>query len=68
MSRIKITTLQSKVDFIILALGGTPDSDASEAKRNVNEFELTAGSIKELLSTCRERLKERTEKIKLFGY
>ena len=27
MSRIKINTLQSKIEYIILALGGKPDQD-----------------------------------------
>lgn len=39
-----------------------------ENKRNLDEFELTSQSIKSGLNSCKERLKERTEKISLFGY
>jgi predicted DNA-binding protein YlxM (UPF0122 family) len=34
----------------------------------MDEFEYTSQSVKTLLNTCKERLKERTEKISLFGY
>jgi hypothetical protein len=39
-----------------------------ENRRNMDEFEYTSQSVKTLLNTCKERLKERTEKISLFGY
>lgn len=67
MSRIKISTLQSKVEYIILALGGKPDQDVEDNKRNLDEFEYASQSIKTALNTCKDRLKERTEKIALFG-
>jgi hypothetical protein len=31
--RIKVETLQSKIEFIILALGGKPDADVAENKQ-----------------------------------
>eukprot|EP00347_Sterkiella_histriomuscorum_P002197 403369092 len=68
MSRIKILTLQSKVEYIILSLGGKPDQDAEENKKNLDEFEYTSISIKNNLNTCKDRLKERTERISLYGY
>ena len=68
MSRLKLQTLQAKVEFIILSLGGKPDQDTQENRRNLSEFEMTSVSIKETLNVCKDRLKERQEKIKLFGY
>jgi hypothetical protein len=86
MSRIKINTLQTKVEYIVLSLGGKPDSDGKcspstssllfltdvslveENRRNLDEFEMAATNVKGLLNQCKERLKERTEKITLFGY
>ena len=68
MSRLKLTTLQAKVEFIILSLGGKPDSDTQENKKNLSEFELATTSIKDILNTCKLMLKERQDKIKLFGY
>ena len=41
---------------------------AEENKRNLDEFEYTSMSIKNSLNTCKDRLKERTEKISLYGY
>ncbi len=68
MSRIKIKTLQAKNEFIIMALGGKPDSDEQDNRKNLGEFEMTSQSIKETLKQCKDRLRERTEKIALFGY
>ena len=41
---------------------------AEENKRNLDEFEYTSMSIKANLNTCKDRLKERTERIALYGY
>lgn len=49
MSRIKIKTLQAKNEFIILALGGKPDSEEQDNRRNLGEFEMTSQSIKDTL-------------------
>jgi len=57
--RIKISTLQSKIEFMILALGGKPDEDVAENKFYLKEFEDYAKAIKSNLSQCRERLAER---------
>lgn len=35
---------------------------------NLDEFEFTSMSIKTNLNTCKDRLKERTERISLYGY
>ena len=66
--RIKIATLQTKIEFMILSLGGKPDADKAENKFYEGEFENTAKTIKENLKACREKLAERSEKIALFGY
>lgn len=39
-----------------------------ENKRNLDEFEYASLSIKNNLNSCKEKLKERTERIALFGY
>ena len=39
-----------------------------ENKKNLDEFEYTSLSIKTNLNNCKDRLKERTEKIALYGY
>ena len=41
---------------------------AEENKRNLDEFEYASLSIKNNLNQCKERLKERTEIISLYGY
>lgn len=66
--RIKIATLQTKIEFMILSLGGKPDADKAENEFYEGEFEKTAKTIKENLKECRVKLAERGEKITLFGY
>ena len=39
-----------------------------ENRRNLDEFEYTSINIKSSLNSCKDRLKERTEKIAIFGY
>lgn len=51
-----------------MSLGGRPDADTQENKKNLSEFEMTSATIKDTLNVCKDRLKERQEKIKLFGY
>ena len=59
MSRIKIQTLQSKVEFIILALGGKPDADKVENSRYLAEFDGVSTEVKQELQKCRALLGER---------
>lgn len=68
MSRITIDTLQSKVEFIILSLGGKPDSDFEENKKNQDEFDNVSGMLKEKMNDCKTKLKERNELIAMFGF
>ena len=39
-----------------------------ENRKNLDEFEYTTMNIKNSLNTCKDKLKERTEKISLFGF
>lgn len=39
-----------------------------ENKRNLDEFELTSNSVKLSLNNCKDMLKERLEKIELYGF
>jgi hypothetical protein len=66
--RIKIGTLQTKIEFMVLSLGGKPDADKEENKFYEKEFEDTSKKIKDDLKICREKLAERSEKIALYGY
>jgi len=47
MSRIKINTLQSKVEYIILSLGGKPDQDVEENNYLLEQFKQTSDIMKE---------------------
>jgi hypothetical protein len=40
-SKIKVETLTSKIEFMVLALGGKPDADVAENKKYLNELETT---------------------------
>ena len=66
--RIKVETLQSKIEFMILALGGKPDADVAENKRYLKEIEETSASIKNDLQLSKTKLSERNEIISLVGY
>jgi hypothetical protein len=68
MSRITIDTLQSKIEFIILSLGGKPDSEFEENKKNQDEFENISSMLKEKMNSCKSKLKERNELIAMFGF
>ncbi len=47
MSRITIDTLSSKVEYIVLSLGGKPDGDLEQNKRNQEEFDQLTAVIKD---------------------
>ena len=47
MARIKIDTLQTKIEFIVLSLGGKPDEDMEENQKNEDMFESIAQLLKD---------------------
>lgn len=47
MSRITIDTLSTKVEFIVLSLGGRPDGDLEQNKKNQEEFDQITAVIKD---------------------
>jgi hypothetical protein len=60
--------LSSKVEFMILALGGKRDADVAENNFYIDKFESTAKEVKEGLKEIRQQLGERLEKIAKFGF
>lgn len=68
MSRIKINTLQSKIEFIILSLGGKPDHDVEENRQSVNYFEKVSKRIQEDLTTAADMLSKRQNLIDCGDY
>ena len=62
--RIKIATLQTKIEFMILSLGGKPDADKIENLFYETEFENTSKMIKDNLKECRNKIEDRSKKIK----
>lgn len=67
-SRIKLNTLQEKVEYIVLKLGGKPDEEIEENKQSIDEFERTFALVNKQLHMCKEKLEERQTKIEQFGY
>jgi hypothetical protein len=61
--QVKINTLQTKIEYMILALGGKPDEDQVENKYLLNQFEQTRSEIKSELQKAHGLLKERNETI-----
>ena len=60
-NRIKIHTLKTKLETMILALDGPPDFDEAENTRLINEFEQTSKKIKSDLIQCKDQLTDRLE-------
>lgn len=58
-SRIKLNTLQEKVEYIVLKLGGKPDEEIEENKQSIDEFERTFALVNKQLHMCKEKLEER---------
>jgi hypothetical protein len=46
MSRITIKTLQTKVEFMVLSLGGKPDGDMMDNQRIQDEFDSLSTILK----------------------
>ena len=67
-SRIAIDTLQAKLEFIVMSLGGRPDEEKEEMKRNQEEFDNISTLLKECMSNTKSKLKERQEIIKDGGF
>lgn len=61
--KVKISTMQSKIEFMILALGGKRDQDKLDNLRLLDQFEQTHKEIKMELSNAHNLLKERNETI-----
>lgn len=55
-SRLKINTLATKIEFIILSLGGKPDPDIAENNYLINKQESIGKDMKGELKTAREKL------------
>ena len=62
-TEVKIKTLQGKIEYIILKLGGEEDQDALQNKDLLQQFEETNKEIKNQLKEAHEKLKERNEMI-----
>ena len=58
-ARLKINTLQSKIEFIILSLGGKPDPDMAENNYYINKQESIGKDIKAELKKGRTLLADR---------
>jgi len=67
-SKIKVETLTSKIEFMVLALGGKPDADVAENKKYLSELETTQQSIKTDMNLAKTKLSERNETIALVGF
>jgi hypothetical protein len=67
-SKIKVETLTSKIEFMVLALGGKPDADVAENKNYLKELETTQQSIKTDMNLAKTKLSERNETIALVGF
>ena len=59
MSRIAIETLQAKVEFIIISLGGKPDEELEENKKNQDQFDNLSTDLKLKMKECKNKLVER---------
>ena len=55
--KIKLATLHSKIECMVIKLGGPPDEDVEENNRLIDAFETTAQAIKDSLTTCKDTLK-----------
>ena len=60
-NRIKIHTLKTKLETMILALDGPPDFEEAENKRLMDAFKATSAKIKTDLIQCKDQLTDRTE-------
>ena len=56
MSRITINTLLSKTEFIVLSLGGKPDEDKEEDKKNQDQFDKISDLIKSRMKIAKEKI------------
>ena len=66
--KLKLETLTSKVEYMIMALGGRPDRDVEQNEYLINQFEEEATNLKEGLSEIKDKLKERVETIDQRSY
>lgn len=67
-SRITIDTLQSKIEFVVLSLGGKPDEEKEENKRNMDQFDSISAILKLKMKECKDKLKERSSLIENVGF
>ena len=63
MSKVILDTLQSKVEFMVLGLGGKPDQEKQEDQRNQDQFDKITVIIKDKMKEIKDKLKERKELI-----
>ena len=68
MSRITISTLQSKVEYMVISLGGPPDQEREINKRNEAEFDTISTNLKAEMKTCQTKLEDRTNIIQEFKF
>jgi hypothetical protein len=61
--KVKISTMQTKIEFMILSLGGKPDEDQLENNHLLSQFEQTRSEIKKELKQAHGLLMERNETI-----
>jgi hypothetical protein len=56
---LKLETLTSKVEYMILALGGRKDKDVEDNKYLINLFETESTNMKDKLKNIKEMLVDR---------
>ena len=52
----------------MLSLGGKPDEEKAEKRRNEDEFEDISNLLKAKMKQCKEKLKDRSELISSVGF
>ena len=62
--RIKIQTLKTKLEAMIVAFDGPPDADLNENTRLLDEFEETSNKVKKELHNAKGQLELRKDAIK----
>jgi hypothetical protein len=68
MSRITIDTLLTKTEFIVLSLGGKPDEDKEEDKKNQDKFDKVSDLIKTRMKVAKEKIQDRNNVIADKGF
>jgi hypothetical protein len=66
--KVKILTLSTKIEFMVLALGGKPDEEKIINENYVKQLTETGKEIKTELGKAAKLLGDRNETIACFGY